>query len=74
MTKEQFKEEQRQRRIAANGGMGVRIGKLMKGEIVPTYNNSAIWALREQIASEVAPEIHKRQLAWVTGWPTAREG
>lgn len=67
MTKEQFKEEQRQRRIAANGGMGVRIGKLMKGEIVPTYNNSAIWALREQIAGEVAPEIRKRQLAWVTG-------
>jgi hypothetical protein len=67
MTKQQFKEQDRQRRIAANDGMGIRIGKLMKGEIVPTYNNSAIWALREQIASEVAPEIRKLQLAWING-------
>lgn len=67
MTKQQFKEQDRQRRIAANDGMGIRIGKLMKGEIVPTYNNSAIWALREQIASEIAPIIRKRQLAWING-------
>ena len=67
MTKQQFKEQYRQKRIAANGGMGERIGKLMKGEILPTHDNSAIWALRDQIANEVAPEIRKRQLAWVTG-------
>jgi hypothetical protein len=64
MTKQQFKEQQRQQRIEANGGTGVRIGKIMLGETVPTHDNSAIWALRDSIASEVIPEIRKRQLAW----------
>ena len=64
MTKEQFKQQQRQQRIEANGGMGVRIGKIMLGETVPTHDNSHIWQLRNVIAQEVAPEIRNRQLAW----------
>jgi hypothetical protein len=70
MTKEQFKEQQRQRRIEATDGFGLKLAKIMRGEIVPTHDNSAIWALRNSIAQEVAPEIRKRQLAWVT----AKEG
>jgi hypothetical protein len=30
--------------------------------------------LREQIASEVAPEIRKLQLAWINGWPRLGRG
>ena len=67
MTKEQFKEQQRQRRIEANGGFGLRLAKIMLGEITSNYDNSHIWELRNSIAQEVAPEIHKRQLAWANG-------
>jgi len=64
MTKEQFKEQQRQQRLAKTDNFGVRLRKLMLGEITSTYDNSHIWALRNQIAMEVYPEIRKRQLAW----------
>jgi hypothetical protein len=64
MTKQQFKQQQRQQRIEANGGTGVRVGKIMLGELYSTFDNSHIWQLRNVIASEVIPEIRKRQLAW----------
>ena len=67
MTKQEFREQYRLKRIAANGGMGERMGKIMRGEVIPNFDNAHIWALRDQIANEVAPEIRKRQLAWVTG-------
>ena len=64
MTKEQFKQQHRQNRIAANDGMGVRIGQIMTGQVLPSFDNSAIWQLRDNIAREIAPEIRRRQLAW----------
>lgn len=67
MIKEAFKAQYRQSRIAANGGIGVRIGKLMSGEATATFDNSHIWDTRNRIAAEVAPDIRKRQLAWVNG-------
>lgn len=67
MTKEQFKEQQRQQRLAKTDNFGVRLAKLMLGETVSNYDNSHIWAFRDQIAAEVYPEIRKRQLAWITG-------
>lgn len=69
MTKQQFKEQQRQKRIAANGGFGLKLAKIMLGEVawICKYDNSAIWALRNSIAEEIAPIIRKRQLAWING-------
>lgn len=67
MIKQAFKAQYRQNRIAANGGIGVRIGKLMSGEEPASFDNSHIWDLRNKIATEVAPEIRARQLAWVNG-------
>ena len=63
MTKAEFKAKQRDHRIAQNP-IGERIGKLIRGEVVSTFDNSAAWQLRDQIAGEIAPEIRKRQLAW----------
>ena len=62
--KQQFKEQQRQKRIEANGGFGLKLAKIMLGEVASKYDNSAIWALRNSIAEEIAPIIRKRQLAW----------
>ena len=67
MTKEQFKQQQRQKRIEANGGFGLKLAKIMLGEVASKYDNSAIWALRDDIAKEIAPIIRKRQLAWING-------
>jgi len=64
MTKEQYKEQQRQKRIEANSGFGLKLAKIMKGEVTPTFNNSAVWDMQRQIAGEIAPVIRKRQLAW----------
>lgn len=67
MTKQQFKEQQRQARLAKTDQFGLRLAKIMLGEITSNYDNSHIWALRNSIAQEVAPEIRKRQLAWANG-------
>lgn len=64
MTKEQFKEQQRQLRLAKTNQFGLLLAKIMRGEVTSNYDNSHIWAMQKQIASEVAPEIRKRQLAW----------
>lgn len=64
MTKDQYKEQQRQLRLAKTDGFGERLGKLMRGELLPTFDNSHIWRLRDAIAAEIAPEIRRRQLAW----------
>lgn len=64
MTKEQYKAMQRQQRLDRTNNFGEHLGKLMRGEVVVKYDNSAIWNLRNQIAIEIAPEIRRRQLAW----------
>lgn len=65
MTKEQFKEKCRQDRLAKTNNFGLRLADLMLGKTSSNYDNSHIWALREQIAAEVAPAIRKRQQAWI---------
>lgn len=55
---------QRQQRIANTDGFGERLGKIMRGESVTTFDNSHIWRLRDTVAVEIAPEIRRRQLAW----------
>lgn len=67
MTKEQYKEMHRQQRLAKTDGFGERLGKLMRGELVSAFDNSHIWRLRDAIAVEIAPEIRRRQLAWMNG-------
>lgn len=64
MTKEQFKEQQRQERLAKTGQFGLQLARIMRGEVITNYDNSHIWTLRDQISREVYPEIRKRQLAW----------
>lgn len=67
MTKQEFKQMHRNQRVTANGGMGVRIAKIVSGEVVPSFDNKRIWNLRDTIAAEVYPIIRLRQLAWITG-------
>ena len=63
MTKQQFKEKQRQQRIDANGGAGARLGDFMQNP-QSTYDNSGVWTFRNDIAKEILPEIRNRQRAW----------
>lgn len=74
MTKEQFKEKQRQERLAKTNNFGLRLADLMLGKASSNYDNSHIWALRDQIASEVAPAIRKRQIAWANNWAYGGRG
>lgn len=64
MTKEQFKEKHRQLRLANTNNFGLYLAKLMRGEVATEYDNSHIWAFRDRIEQEVAPEIRRRQIAW----------
>ena len=63
MTKEQYKEQQRQQRIAKTHQAGLTVANIMLGKVVSNYDNSHIWKLRNSIADEIAPTIRKRQLA-----------
>ena len=65
MTKAEYKAKQRQHRLNKTDNFGEKLGKLMRGELIPTFNNNHIWNLRNAIAVEIAPEIRRRQLAWV---------
>jgi hypothetical protein len=67
MTKQEFRKHYRQQRIAANGGSGERMGKIMRGELVSNFNNAHIWELRNFIACEIEPIVRVRQLAYITG-------
>jgi hypothetical protein len=65
MNKDQFKELYRSERLARTDNFGLKLGKLMRGEIVSNFDNSHIWALRDTIEAAVAPKIRKRQEAWM---------
>ena len=65
MTKQQFKQKSRQERLAKTNNFGLHLADLMLGKSKSNYDNNHIWALREQIANEIAPEIRKRQQAWI---------
>lgn len=68
MTKQEFKDMRQKNRIAASearGSIGPQLGRLYNGAYTPTFDNSSIWALRNTIANEIAPEIRRRQMAWI---------
>ena len=67
MNKELFKQQYRQQRLVKTDNFGLFVAKLMRGEKTSNFDNSHIWALRDTIEAEVAPEIRKRQLAWING-------
>lgn len=63
MNKYEYKNFNRKQRIDKND-FGYRLGLLMTGQKLPSYDNSHIWLLQQSIANEIAPEIRRRQLAW----------
>lgn len=71
MNKEAYKQQHRQQRLAKTDNFGELLGKLMRGEYTPSFDNSHLWQFRDKIAAEIAPEIRRRQLAWAKSAPAA---
>ena len=69
MTREQYKQQQRQQRIEANKGAGVHVGQFMTSGMNSNFDNNAAWSLRDAIAKEILPEIRRRQRAWACCMP-----
>lgn len=63
MDKDTFKANHRNARLAANPNNDAWLGDVMSGKRVSTFDNSAVWAMQAKVASEVAPEVRKRQMA-----------
>lgn len=68
MTITEYREQQRQLRIQQNDGIGLLIARIFRGESVSSRDNSHIWNLRNQIASEVEPIVMARQRAWMNSF------
>jgi len=62
MTKNQFKESYREKRIK-NNNIGWQLKQVLDGKKV-AHDNSHIWELRNKIGNEIAPEIVRRQKLW----------
>ena len=55
---------------AANHASDV-VGKILRGEYTPTFNNSALWDMQRKVAAEIAPIIRANQKAWENAHPVA---
>lgn len=62
--REEYKKNYRQQRLAATDGFGERLGQLATGQVASKYDNSHLWAIQQQVAKEVAPQIKRNQIAW----------
>lgn len=75
-TKEQYRLNQRNARIAANGGfednINYYIGQVFSGKL-KLKDNSHLWNLRDEIHAEVAMKIRQNQLDYEIDNPQYNE-